>query len=54
MKELVPLNLTEEKGEGKGKRKRGGGWEGRQAGKQAGRNKFEKHAETIKRRLSQN
>ena len=47
MKELVPLNLTEEKGEGKGKRKRGGGWEGRQAGKQVGRNKLEKHAETM-------
>lgn len=45
MKELVPLNLTEEKG--KRKRKRGGGWEGRQAGKQAGRNKLKKHAETI-------
>lgn len=29
MKELVPLNQTEEKG--KRKRKRGGGWEGRQA-----------------------
>ena len=43
----MPLNLTEEKGEGQGKRKRGGRWEGRQAGKQAGRNKFKKHAETI-------